>query len=322
MCYSAMVKQHLKGLSLEFKARIDEASFRELFKRRASGEKLKLPRAMESNFTDEAQGAWKDIHASIEVYRAQASVDLQSDLFSQKKRLAEAERAFAAKPTQTSEKEIGVATRKVEAIQRRLDKLNSVKESPEDSRIYALEYAPVILVENGERVIKPMRYLCRPAGYPASFDKDYPGCYNARSDSLKRFWKKQFRHKHAIIVISSFFENVKDESGKSIVVQFFPKGFERMIVPCIWDQWSSPGALDLYSFALITGEPTPEIRKAGHDRCPIFIKDENVERWLNPNDVTEGELDSILLDKQLSFYGANEVTSLAPVKTALRSVGD
>lgn len=37
----------------------------------------------------------------------------------------------------------------------------------EDSRIFPGWYAPVMVSENGQRVIKPMRYQCRPAGKPA-----------------------------------------------------------------------------------------------------------------------------------------------------------
>jgi hypothetical protein len=40
-------------------------------------------------------------------------------------------------------------------------------------------YAPVMVMENGRRVIKPMRYQCWPAGKPATYDARFPGSYNA-----------------------------------------------------------------------------------------------------------------------------------------------
>jgi hypothetical protein len=43
---------------------------------------------------------------------------------------------------------------------------------------------PVVVMEDGRRVIKPMRYQCRPAGKPAIHDAKYPGTYNARRDNL------------------------------------------------------------------------------------------------------------------------------------------
>jgi len=53
-------------------------------------------------------------------------------------------------------------------------------------------YAPVMVVQEGKRVVLPMRYQCRPAGRLASYDREYPGTYNARRDNLERFWKGQF----------------------------------------------------------------------------------------------------------------------------------
>jgi putative SOS response-associated peptidase YedK len=37
------------------------------------------------------------------------------------------------------------------------------------------------------------------------------------------------------------------------------------------------------SFAAITDEPPAEVAAAGHDRCVIPIKPENVDAWLNPS---------------------------------------
>ncbi|MDR3608389.1 MAG: SOS response-associated peptidase family protein [Oligoflexia bacterium] len=302
MCYSAMVLQHLKSLGYRFKARIQTDLFEELYQRRSAGEKLKIPRAMDYNFTTPSELPSVEVANYIHSYLRRLGSELEQELFAQKTRLAEAERKFKEKKTKTAEKEIGIAGRKIEALKNRLEKLRSNSEQPDDSRIYALQYAPVIVWENGERVIKPMRYLCRPAGFPESFDRDYPGCYNARRDSLKNFWKNQYGRNHAILVISSFFENVKDSQGQNRVVQFKPKGFDQMIIPCVWDRWSEKGQPDLYSFALITDDPPKEVRDAGHDRCPIFIKESNIDSWLRPETVSEATLEKILADREKPFY--------------------
>jgi hypothetical protein len=49
-----------------------------------------------------------------------------------------------------------------------------------------------MVVKNGQLVVKPMRYQCRPAGKPAFYDTKYPGTYNARRDNLEGFWKGLF----------------------------------------------------------------------------------------------------------------------------------
>lgn len=41
-----------------------------------------------------------------------------------------------------------------------------------------------MVMEHGQRVIKPMRYQFRIAGKPASYDVKYAGTYNARRDNL------------------------------------------------------------------------------------------------------------------------------------------
>lgn len=99
---------------------------------------------------------------------------LQQDIFVQHRRLVDAERALQVKPTKKAENEPGVAGRKID---RALAKLASLKRSqPEagDSWIFPGYYAPVIVSEGGQLVIKPMRYQCRLTGKPASYDQRIP----------------------------------------------------------------------------------------------------------------------------------------------------
>jgi putative SOS response-associated peptidase YedK len=145
------------------------------------------------------------------------------------------------------------------------------------------------------------------------FDRKYPGCYNARRDSLTGFWRKEFGHKHGVLVIRGFFENVKKhdyegrklkpgEKEENMVLEFRPQGHEYMYVPCIWDEWKGPEGERLRSFALITDEPPPEIAATGHDRCPIFLKEENIDAWLDPAGKTDAELFAILDDRERPVY--------------------
>ena len=75
-----------------------------------------------------------------------------------------------------------------------------------------------------------------------------------------------------------------------------------MLVACLWSRWTKPGEKDLLSFAIITDDPPPEIAEAGHDRCPIPIKPENIDAWLNPEARGLDAVDAILEDKLLPFY--------------------
>lgn len=62
----------------------------------------------------------------------------------------------------------------------KLSDLRHTELKDRDSRIFPGHYVPVMVMENGRRVIKPMRYQCRPAGKPAFYDTKYlssPGCF-------------------------------------------------------------------------------------------------------------------------------------------------
>jgi len=58
----------------------------------------------------------------------------------------------------------------------------------------------------------------------------------------------------------------------------------------------------LLSFAAITDERPPEVADAGHDRCIIPIKPENIDAWLNPNASDLAALQAILDDRDRPFY--------------------
>ena len=105
-------------------------------------------------------------------------------MFKQRKRLADAERTLQAKPTKAATESQRIATDKIEWGMGKLSDLRRTELKDRDSRIFPGHYAPVMVMKNGRRVIKPMRYQCRPAGKPAFYDTKYPGTYNASGTLL------------------------------------------------------------------------------------------------------------------------------------------
>jgi putative SOS response-associated peptidase YedK len=312
MCYSALVEQSLKKY-LRIQVRVDLALFEEIFVQRARGEKIGLTKALEKNFLLPESPIEEKIFAAIQMFRRDQREKLEKDLFAQKAKLAEAERKLQEKITKTAQKAKEVAERQIGRILERIERTSQTQESESDSRIFAFDYAPVIMGKNGEKVLTPMRYHLRPPGMPESFDRKYPGCYNARRDSLTGFWRQQFGKKHAVLLVSAFFENVKlhdyekrklrpGEAESNKILKFLPEGHEFMYVPCIWDEWKDADGKILRSFALITDEPPAEVAETGHDRCPIFLKKENLDRWLNPAGKTDAELMALLADKEQPYY--------------------
>lgn len=73
------------------------------------------------------------------------------------------------------------------------------------------------------------------------------------------------------------------EKDENVVLTFRPTPARDVLVAFLWLRWTFPGKPDLLSFAAITDEPPPEVAIAGHDRCIVPIRPENIDAWLNPN---------------------------------------
>jgi putative SOS response-associated peptidase YedK len=312
MCYSAMVRQGVKS-GLRWKARLQTDRVEELFRRRLRDDSIKIAKAFEANFYDPQTPAEQSIKRSIDEYHRLKTAAWETEIFKQRKRLADAERKLKAKETKKALEDQRIATYKVSWLRNRIADLNRPTLVPEDSRIFPFWYVPVLTIEDDELVISPMRYHCRPNGKPASYDTRYPGLYNARRDNLEGFWNESFGRKHAVLVMSGFYENVArhnyekralrpEEKEENLVLQFIPQPAAEMYVACVWDRWQSRGQPDLYSFAVITDDPPPEVAATGHDRCPIPLKADNVANWLQPTQLSKRDLHALLDDRERFHY--------------------
>ncbi|HEY7873386.1 MAG TPA: SOS response-associated peptidase family protein [Rudaea sp.] len=314
MCYSAEVQEDYRWYVRTFGAKIDIADFVRLYTARLSDKNIRIGKAMDAAFMDPKSDDERKVKSLIDEYNTSQSAKLEQELFKQKKRLADAERALQTKPTKKAQEDQRIATDKIAWSLAKLNDLRRTEPKDKDLRIFPGWYAPVMICEGGERTLKPMRYQCRPAGKPAFYDAKYPGTYNARRDNLEGFWKNQFGHFHGIMVVNSFYENVSlhkvqqrelapGEKEQNVVLQFKPQPRHDMLIACLWSHWKGKGGeLDLLSFAAITDEPPPEIAAAGHDRCIIPIKPENVDAWLNPNPMSLSSSYAILDERERPYY--------------------
>lgn len=264
---------------------------------------------MDRSFDQPKSPEEQQIHDLIADYNSSLVSDSEQELFKQAKRLADAERKKATKPTKTAEKEVGIAGRKIKQLKRWIaDGKRTTLEPERDNRIFPDWYCPVLTIEDGQPIVRPMRYHCRPAGMDPSIDKtktgQVSGTYNARRDNLTRFWRGQFGHTHGLMVARTFYENVDDGQGGSMELQFTPRTGENLLIACLVSHWTDPkGELpDLWSFAAVTDEPEPEVAAAGHDRTIINLKPEHVQAWLTPEGRSKEELFELMDDKQHPYY--------------------
>ena len=313
MCYSAQVVQILRKLDRELGIRLDFDEAERLFLRRLDDPTLNISRGFEANFDDLTTPQGKRIRDSIEAHRERTATKLEKDLFSQKTRLVNAERSLKVKETRKAREDVRIATHKIDALTARLTDLRRTEPKARDNRVFPMVYAGVIIVRDGVKLLTPMRYGCRPAGKQVNFDKKFPGLYNARRDNLERFWSEQFGHHHALLVVDSFYENVPlhvkehrdlrpGETPQNIVLHFTPTPPQPMLIACLWSHWTDPNEPDIKGFAAITDEPPPDVAAAGHDRCIINLRQENIEVWLSPEQHARAALQTILSDRAVSTF--------------------
>jgi putative SOS response-associated peptidase YedK len=312
VCYSAQVWQAYQDYVRRFGAEISIREFVELYASREKGAKIKTAKAMDDAFLRAGTHETSGIAASIEAWNARQVAEFEQLLFRQRKRLADAERILQSRSTKKALDDQRIATHKIDWAKGKLADLRRTTPEDRDRRIFPGVYAPVMVMEEGRRVIKPMRYQCRPAGKPAFYDTKYPGTYNARRDNLEGFWKGQFGHTHGVIVCDAFYENVsrhrvegrelaESEADENLVLEFRPQPQQEMLIACLYSHWQGDGK-DLRSFAVITDDPPPEIAVVGHDRCIIPIKEKNLNAWLTCESKNLDVLYEILRDRLMPYY--------------------
>lgn len=276
MCYSSKVAQNIKDLARQFGASMDYSEVERLMMERLAGRAIRLPRGFEWNFSNPQTPEESRIKKLDEEYRASKVSELEQEIFKQKKRLADAERKLKVKETKAALSDQRIASSKIEASLERISLLTGTQPHEDDHRIFPFTYAPIVLKRDGRNVLTLARYHLRQKGKPAFTDHKFPGLYNARRDNLERYWRSEFGKTHALMVVDSFYENV-ERDGRNVVLHFTPRPAYQMLVACLYADWTDPKEGRLLSFAAITDEPPPEIKAAGHDRCIINLRPENVE---------------------------------------------
>src|SRR6202166_1996702 len=313
MCYSAQVVQMARKLHRQLGIRLDYLEVERLFFRRLDDPSLNISRGFEANFDDPTNDQDRRIKGAIDEHRSRVATKTEKDLFSQKTRLVAAERSLKEKETKKAREDVRIATNKNQTLTTKLTDLRRTEPKSDDNRIFPMVYAGVIIKKDGENLLTPMRYFCRPAGKPAFYDKKFPGLYNARRDSLEKFWSDQFGRHHAVMVVESFYENVKlhaserrelraGEQEQNVVLQFTPNPPQTMLIACLWSHWTDPREPDIRGFAAITDEPPPDVAAAGHDRCIINLRPEHIDAWLTPEKRGREELQAILSDRAVSTF--------------------
>lgn len=324
MCYSAQVysdfrKYQRYGGTLDLKAFVDL-----FFQQGKKGTFTRLvPKAVRDAFDQAATADEKDVKAAvIQAYR-DVILHYEEIIVEQTERLVKAKAKLAVKHTKSAENDVRVATNKIEdANQRIAEAKEAATEHDGFARIWPGHFCPVLIRDpaTGERKIVPMRYRCRLIGWTEADEKKKPGTYNARMDSLKTAWRGIFGYFHGIVVASRFFESVllhdnqqralaPGEKEQNIEIAFTPEPAQEMLLACLYRYVEPEGEEGgYYTFAAVTREPPPEVLAAGHNRCVIPLRVENLDAWLDPDPKNLSAQYAILEDPIDAYYQHQIVT--------------
>ncbi|MEQ1723426.1 MAG: SOS response-associated peptidase family protein [Pseudobdellovibrio sp.] len=152
-----------------------------------------------------------------------------------------------------------------------------------DFRVMPYSPAIVIVNHNNRLQFQKMNFSLIPSWSKESKLKF--ATYNARVETIleKPTWKTPFLSKRCLVPVTQFVESIYENTYAGNMVKFSDANNSVLTAAGIWDSWlDTSNQTIVNSFAIITDEPPQFISEAGHDRCPIFLKDESLHEWLNP----------------------------------------
>lgn len=183
-------------------------------------------------------------------------------------------------------------------------------EKDQDIQLRVLPYTPGLVIRkiNDQIKFEKMNYSLVPSWSKQSRVKF--ASYNARLETIleKPTWKVPFMSKRCLVPMSSFIEAIYTHELAGNMVQFSEVENKFLTAAGLWDAWIDPQTKqEIHSFAIITDEPPPSILKAGHDRCPIFLKEATFSDWLDGRCTDPKSLFDLLKSQKEEIHFKTEI---------------
>lgn len=179
-------------------------------------------------------------------------------------------------------------------------------------RVLPYQIAPVIAVNKNQNSIlqlSPMSFSLIPSW--SKEPKVKFATHNARIETVleKPTWKEPFLTKHCVIPLTGFFESAYEGPEAGHIIKFCPGQTDSLedsedsllFAAGIYDIWRDPAgdpSKKIFSFSILTTEPTTYILDHGHDRSPLFLSFENAKEWLHLQSSASGMIDFLLSRNQ------------------------
>lgn len=184
-----------------------------------------------------------------------------------------------------------------------------------DSRFLPHSAAPVIVRDKNNFRLTAMKFSLVPAWSKEPRVKF--ATHNARIESIteKPTWRTPFQSQHCLVPMTAFFESVYDGPEAGHIIRLATPDEGLLFAAGIFDFWKTPdsGSDSFFSFSILTRAPPQFILDHGHDRTPIFAKDDFAFEWLNLID----QKDSLIRDRLLhhAYHPVLQVKIDRPLKS-------
>lgn len=150
-----------------------------------------------------------------------------------------------------------------------------------DERFLPYRTAPTIVKVKEELKLTGMSFSLVPSW--AKEPKVKFATHNARIETIleKPTWRTPFQNQHCIVPLTSFYESAYEGPMAGNILEFANVKEDALFAAGIFDVWSDPVTdKKLFSFSIVTTEPTKFISDHGHDRSPLFLDFEKAKSWL------------------------------------------
>lgn len=150
--------------------------------------------------------------------------------------------------------------------------------------IFPTDIVPVYIMENGQRMAKPMIW-----GFPR-WDNKKAFVFNARQETAmdKRMFRTSLLERRVAVLTTGFFEwtPVPGKKKKDRYIFTLPDQ-KFLFLAGIWNSFNDPlsGQIPEH-FTILTTEANQSMARF-HDRMPVILTDSEVDDWLTGADFTQ-----------------------------------
>lgn len=160
------------------------------------------------------------------------------------------------------------------------------------------QMAPVVRVQDDERELVLLRWGLIPPW--AADPKIGARMNNARAETVaeKPSFRKAYAERRCIVPVSGFYEWHRAGTVKAPYAISATSG-DPLPFAGLWERWG-----DLETFTIVTTAATPAMARI-HDRMPLILAREQIDRWLDPDDPDPADILASVPSEELQFVAVS-----------------